>query len=229
MSSGKPEFGNSSLMRTVRSSSFLQLVLRDVADRSRADLRVVRVEDALEREDHVVGGDRLAVVERHALLEPDGPRVRLGLGLDRLREQHLQLGEVGRADRERLVEVPAAHDVGVDVRPVRVDRVLRAAAGRADPQRAAGPAARRRSRPACPAAAPAAVVVAAAGAEHSAGAEYHRSAERAAQDLPAGNSVVEPLEPRIGHASLPSPPAALSPAGRLIYVGSLLQHARPDS
>ncbi len=72
----------------------LQTAAVDVADRGGADLRVLRVGDPLHREDHVVGRDRLAVVEREAFLQADVPRLRRLAGLDRLGQQHLQLGEV---------------------------------------------------------------------------------------------------------------------------------------
>ena len=107
----------------------LHAVALDVADRGGADLRVLRIGDPLEREDDVVGGDRLAVVEGQALLQADVPDLRALAGLDRLGQQHLQLGEVRTADRQRLVQVPDPHDVRVRDRLVGVDRVLRAAAG----------------------------------------------------------------------------------------------------
>ena len=192
-------------MRTVRVVDLLEVVAVDVAQRRVAGLRVLRVGDPLQREDHVVGADRLAVVELDAVLEADRPGIRLAAGgLDRLGDQHLELREVRRADGQRLVHVPLAHDVRVGRRQMRVDRVLRAAAGGAD----AKDAARAElllggHRGAGGARSTAAAAAAPAGREQTARAQRRSASGRLAQRVPAGH-VLEPARPWLAaHARPP--------------------------
>ncbi len=179
----------------------------DVADRGRADLGVLLVEDPLQREDDVLGRDRLAVVELDPGTDLDHPGVGLALlGLDRLGDHHLQRAEARRAHGERLIQVPAAHDVRVGGGQVGVDRVLGAAAGGARRGGCRRPSATRcwpgstwRSRWRSIAAA------AAARGQQTARAEHPGAGDGPMQDLaPRQSAVALRLEVSFSHPLLPS-------------------------
>ena len=115
----------------------------------RGDEAELGIEAALERVDHVVGGDGLAVVELDALLEPDHVEVG-GLGLDLL-GQAVLVGdvEVGVVVDERLPPGDEAGLVGLGDDVLAVDDVV-GRADDADAERAAGRAgAGRRRRARC--------------------------------------------------------------------------------
>ena len=111
----------------------------DVADRGGSGTGRLRVDDAVDREDDVVGRDRLAVGELDTRTQPDVPHGGVAVHrLDRLGQHHLRALEVGGRRGQRLVKRGDADDVGVRDRVVGVDRVLGAAARGTDAEIAAG-------------------------------------------------------------------------------------------
>src|SRR6185436_12935674 len=127
-------------------------------------------------------------------------------------------------DRQRLVEVPLAHDVRVRRRLMRVDRVLRAAAGGADAKdpsrlelllrgcRRAGGARPTGTGTAAP-----------AGREQAARAQRRSASGRLAQGVPAGH-VLEPARPWLAaHARPPRDvcePMRTRPRSRCVTSGT---------
>ena len=72
-------------------------------ERTLAPRCCLRVEDAIERELHVAGGERPPVVELHALAELERPRLAVGAGGPRFGEDRLDL-EVAIEIHQALVD-----------------------------------------------------------------------------------------------------------------------------
>ena len=124
-------------MTTVEASTFLVRV--EVDDRRQRDTGGggLLAGHPLEGEQHVLGGDVLAVVEGDALAQLDRPGLGVGRGRHRLGDGGLDLVVVVPVE-QRLVELEAARDVGVLHRTVGVEGVLGATAGGAVDEDAAG-------------------------------------------------------------------------------------------
>ena len=153
------------------------LEVEDLGELTAPGERRLRVGDALDAEPGVLGGDVLAVVERHSLAHLDGPLGAVGRRLDGLGERRLELVVVV-PEEQRLEEVAHPRNVQGGHRRVRVEGVLAAAAGGAVDQDAAG-ALR-------PAAAASAVVVASAGGQEAAARDGSGAEAGVLEQLAAG-------------------------------------------
>ena len=102
----------------------------------RGGLRIVRVVDPLEAEDHVIGGDVASVGELHAFAQSRRPDGGVVVAFEGFGELGLDLVVVG-AGEQAVVQVDGAGDVAAVDGDVGVDGVGGVSAGHAHPQ---GPA-----------------------------------------------------------------------------------------
>ena len=109
------------------------------------ELRALWVHDALEAEDDVVRGERLAVVERHARTDAHRPLGGVGIRCQLLCEGELKLG-VGIEHNGSVVERDQARLVEEVRQQLGVDGVARRPTCEGDPEGAAALGCRRRSR-----------------------------------------------------------------------------------